>query len=74
VLESACRQLGRPQEALDGEYFSVSDAPDYVNEAFVLKLARSVTRLEEPSYLVRAVEARYGFDAAPGKARGQRGF
>jgi ferredoxin len=41
--------VGAAQEALHGEYFSVSEAPDYVNEAFVLKLARSVTRLEAPS-------------------------
>ncbi len=32
---------GWPEEALHKEYFTVPEAPDYVNEPFVLKLAKS---------------------------------
>ncbi|ARQ02612.1 2Fe-2S iron-sulfur cluster-binding protein [Pseudorhodoplanes sinuspersici] len=40
---------GWPEEALHREYFTVPELPDYVNEPFVLKLARSGKRIEIPA-------------------------
>jgi ferredoxin-NADP reductase len=40
---------GWPEEALHREYFTVPEPPDYVNEPFVLKLARSGKRIEVPA-------------------------
>lgn len=40
---------GWPDEALHKEYFSVPEAPDYVNQSFMLKLARSDRTFEIPA-------------------------
>ena len=40
---------GWPEEALHKEYFSVPEPPDYVNEPFVLKLAKSGRSFEVPA-------------------------
>ncbi|MGE3993437.1 2Fe-2S iron-sulfur cluster-binding protein [Pseudorhodoplanes sp.] len=40
---------GWPEEALHREYFSVPEPPDYVNEPFILTLARTGRRLEVPA-------------------------
>jgi reductive dehalogenase len=40
---------GWPEEALHREYFTVPEPPDYVNEPFTLKLARSGKRIEVPA-------------------------
>jgi reductive dehalogenase len=40
---------GWPDDALHKEYFSVPEAPDYVNERFVLKLAKTGRTFEVPA-------------------------
>lgn len=40
---------GWPEEALHKEYFTVPEAPDYVNEPFVLKLAKSGRKFDVPA-------------------------
>jgi reductive dehalogenase len=40
---------GWPEEALHKEYFSVPEPPDYVNEPFILKLAKSGRTFEVPA-------------------------
>ena len=40
---------GWPEEALHKEYFSVPEPPDYVNEPFVLKLAKSGRTFDVPA-------------------------
>jgi ferredoxin-NADP reductase len=40
---------GWPEEALHREYFSVPEAPDYVNHPFLLRLARSGRVIEVPA-------------------------
>lgn len=40
---------GWPEEGLHREYFSVPETPEYVNQRFVLKLARTGRRLEVPA-------------------------
>jgi reductive dehalogenase len=40
---------GWPEEALHREYFTVPEPPDYVNEPFTLKLARSGKQIEIPA-------------------------
>ena len=40
---------GWPDEALHKEYFSVPEAPDYVNEPFVLRLAKSGRTFDVPA-------------------------
>jgi len=40
---------GWPDEALHREYFTVPEPPDYVNEPFTLKLARSGKQIEIPA-------------------------
>ena len=40
---------GWPEEALHREYFTVPEPPDYVNEPFTLKLARSGKQIDVPA-------------------------
>jgi reductive dehalogenase len=40
---------GWPEEAMHREYFSVPEAPDYINEPFSLKLAKSGRTLQVPA-------------------------
>ena len=47
VIEAAERQ-GFPEDARHLEYFSVPEAPDYVNHAFKVKLAKSGREFEIP--------------------------
>lgn len=48
-LYAAAAAKGWPEEALHREYFTVPEPPDYVNEPFTLKLARSGKRIEIPA-------------------------
>lgn len=48
VIEAAERQ-GFPEEARHLEYFSVPEAPEYVNHRFTLRLARSGRDIEVPA-------------------------
>jgi ferredoxin len=48
-LFAVAAKKGWPEEALHREYFTVPEPPDYVNEPFVLKLARSGKRIEIPA-------------------------
>ena len=45
---AAAEQLGFPEEARHIEYFSVPEVPDYINNAFILKLAKSGVELSVP--------------------------
>ena len=47
VMEAA-EQAGFPEEARHLEYFSVPDAPDYVNHPFTVKLAKSGKEFQVP--------------------------
>ena len=46
AVDDAAQDGGYPDEARHLEHFSVPDAPDYVNHAFTLTLARSGQRIE----------------------------
>ncbi|MDX1375120.1 MAG: PDR/VanB family oxidoreductase, partial [Burkholderiales bacterium] len=46
AVYAAARAGHWPDEALHQEYFSVPEPPEYVNHAFVLKLAKSARRIE----------------------------
>jgi reductive dehalogenase len=48
IFEEAQRK-GWPEEALHREYFTVPEAPDYVNEPFKLRLAKSGKEFEVPA-------------------------
>jgi ferredoxin-NADP reductase len=47
VFEAAAAH-GWPEDAMHREYFSVPDAPDYVNHPFTLRLARTDRTLDVP--------------------------
>ena len=46
---AAAAARGWPDDALHREYFSVPEAPDWVNKAFVLRLSRSARTLTVPA-------------------------
>jgi reductive dehalogenase len=48
-LYAVAAAKGWPEEALHREYFTVPELPDYINEPFTLKLARSGKRLNVPA-------------------------
>jgi ferredoxin-NADP reductase len=48
-LFAIAAEKGWPEDALHREYFTVPEPPDYVNEPFTLKLARSRRQIEIPA-------------------------